>query len=72
MSSFPRVGRLPHAPPPAPLTPAETALYTRDLVESLRKIALGQGQTLLAHLLGLAAVEAKAWADHAHETRPPG
>ena len=45
-----------------PISPQETALYTADLVESLRKIALKQGQTLLAHLLELAAVEAKTLA----------
>ena len=35
-------------------------------------IALGQGQGLLAHLLGLAAVEAKHLGDQAQETPPPG
>ena len=58
--------------PPPPATPAETALYTRDLLESLRKIAQGQGHALLAHLLQLAALEAKAIADQAQETRLPG
>jgi hypothetical protein len=55
------------------LPPAETARYSRDLIESLRKIALQQGHFLLAHLLGLAALEAKALADgdYAHETRLP-
>jgi hypothetical protein len=42
------------------LGPAETALYTKDTLDSLRKIALQQRQVLLAHLLELAAVEAKA------------
>jgi len=57
----------------AKLLPAETARYSRDLIESLRKIALQQGHSLLAHLLGLAALEAKALAegDYAHETRLP-
>ncbi len=55
-------------PPPPPLTPAETARYTRDLLETLRRIALGQGQGLLAHLLGLAAMEAKHLGDQAQET----
>ncbi len=54
--------------PLSPLTPAETAQYTRDLLESLRKIALGQGQGVLAHLLSLAAMEAKHLADQAQET----
>ena len=72
MASYPRAGRPPNGPPPAPLTPAETALYTRDLLESLRKIALGQGQGLLAHLLGLAAMEAKALGAQAQDTPPPG
>jgi hypothetical protein len=47
---------------PEPMTPRETALYTADLIESLRKIALKQDQALLAHLLELAAVEAKSLA----------
>jgi hypothetical protein len=72
MSSYPRAGRTPEGQPQRSLTPAETARYTRDLLESLRKIASGQGQTLLAHLLGLAAVEAKAQGDQAQDTRPPG
>jgi hypothetical protein len=55
------------------LTPVETARYTRDLIESLRKIAGQQGHSLLAHLLELAAIEAKALAegDYAQETRLP-
>jgi hypothetical protein len=53
--------------------PAETAQYTKDTLESLRKIALQQGQVLLAHLLELAVVEAKALAKaQSHETRFPG
>jgi hypothetical protein len=42
------------------MAPADTAQYTYDMLESLRKIALQQGQALLAHLLNLAAMEAKA------------
>jgi hypothetical protein len=72
MSSHPRVGRVLPGLSADPITPAQTARYTGDLLESLRKIALGQGQGLLAHLLGLAAMEAKSLADHAQETRPPG
>ena len=72
MPSYPRAGRPLNAMPPTPLTPAETARYTRDLLETLRKIALGQGQGLLAHLLGLAAMEAKHQGDQAHDTAPPG
>ena len=72
MPSYPRVGRPSNGTPPTPLTPAETARYTRDLLETLRKIALGQSQGLLAHLLGLAAVEAKHLGDQAQETPPPG
>ena len=55
------------------LTPNETARYTRDLIESLRKIASQQGHSLLAHLLELAAIEAKALADgdYAQDTRLP-
>ena len=54
--------------------PAETARYTKDTLESLRKIALQQRQVLLAHLLELAVVEAKALAQaqaQSHETRFP-
>ena len=40
--------------------PAETAQYTKDMLESLKKIAMQQRQLLLAHLLDLAAVEAKS------------
>ncbi|HXC55503.1 MAG TPA: hypothetical protein VNU97_09420 [Rhizomicrobium sp.] len=72
MASYLRAGRTTSGPPPTPLGPAETARYTRDLLESLRKIALGQGQGLLAHLLGLAAMEAKALGDQVQETSPPG
>lgn len=42
------------------LSPLETARYTSDLLESLRKIATRQGQELLAHLLELAHVEARS------------
>ncbi len=72
MASYPRAGRPFNTPPPTPLTAAETARYTRDLLESLRKIALGQGQGLLAHLIGLAAAEAKHQGDQAQDTLPPG
>jgi hypothetical protein len=51
-----------------PTTPADTARYTRDLLESLRKMAAGQGHTLLAHLLTLAALEAGSIADQAQDT----
>ena len=56
----------------ADLTPAETAQYTSDLLESLRKIASRQGQVLLMHLLELAALEARAQAGtQAQDTRLP-
>ena len=51
-----------------PATAADTARYTHDLLESLRKMAAGQGHALLAHLLTLAALEAGAIADQAHDT----
>jgi hypothetical protein len=44
------------------MTPAQTAQYTSDLLESLRKIAFRQGQVLLAHFLEIAAVEARSQA----------
>jgi hypothetical protein len=59
------------AVPPAVLTPHETARYTADMIESLRKIALKQGQLLLAHFLELAALEAKAQASQDQDTRLP-
>jgi len=42
----------------AALSPPETARYTADLLDSLRKIATRQGQGVLAHLLELAQYEA--------------
>lgn len=54
------------------LSPAETAKYTEELLESLRKIAFRQGQALLAHMLELAELEARAQAvPHAQDTRLP-
>ena len=41
------------------ISPLESARYTAEMLETLRKIALGQGQPLLAHLLELAQVEAR-------------
>ena len=54
-----------HIPNTAPLaaasmTPAETARYTCELLESLRKIAARQNQAMLAHLLELARYEAQS------------
>ncbi len=54
--------------PPTPVSPEESARYTREMLESLRKIAISQGQGLLAHLLGLAAMEAKHLGDQAQDT----
>jgi hypothetical protein len=56
-------------PPPQPLGPVETAQYTKEMLESLRKIALQQKQILLAHLLDLAAVEAKALGESQTQTQ---
>jgi hypothetical protein len=42
------------------IKPGESARYTYEMLESLRKIAIGQRQAMLAHLLNLAAMEAKA------------
>ena len=42
------------------MTPAETARYTCELLDSLRKIAARQGQGMLAHLLELARFEAQS------------
>ena len=41
------------------ISPAESARYTVDMLESLRKIAIQQGQPVLAHLLELAQSEAR-------------
>ena len=46
-------------PPGKTISPAESARYTVDMLESLRKIAAGQGQGVLAHLLELAQAEAR-------------
>ena len=46
--------------PSKPLGPLETARYTAEMLDSLRGIALKNNQNLLAHLLSLACVEAKA------------
>jgi len=59
-------------PPMPPASPAETARYTRDLLESLRKMAAAQGQGVLAHLLELAGFEAQSLAATAPTTRTPG
>ena len=57
----------------SPLKPHETARYTKEMLESLRKIALQQDQRLLAHMLELAALEAKNHCDpDDHETLLPG
>jgi hypothetical protein len=53
---------------PASLSPPETARYTSDLLESLRKIAVRQGHGMLAHLLELAQYEAHSLAA---KTRTP-
>lgn len=55
----------------AGFSPAESARYTLEMLESLRRIAVKQHQSLLAHLLGLAAMEAKTQAE-AQETSLPG
>lgn len=52
-------GITPPRPPAGPISPAESARYTADMLEVLRKIAAGQGQGVLAHLLELAQAEAR-------------
>ena len=56
--------------PPQGISPAETARYTSDLLENLRKMAVGQGQDILAHLLELARFEAKSLAKAEAEKEP--
>ena len=54
---------LPGRNPPSTMGPKETAAYTKEMLDSLTRIALQQNQHLLAHLLELAALEAKAQAE---------
>ncbi len=62
----------PPDPPPGPISPADTARYTADLLDSLRKMAMKQEQVLLAHFLELALVEARAQANRQdQDTRLP-
>ena len=68
MASNARGGRFLSGDPPDPISPSESARYTREMLESLRKIAMSQEQSLLAHLLGLAAAEALFQADQAQDT----
>ncbi len=58
----PKHGFDPQPAPPKAISAPESARYTSDMLESLRKIASGQGHELLAHLLDLARVEAKSLA----------
>jgi hypothetical protein len=44
------------------ISPNDSARYTRDLLSQLKAIADEQGQTILAHLLTLASLEADALA----------
>jgi uncharacterized protein (DUF2141 family) len=63
---------LAHQTPALSPTPAQTAKYTVELIETLRKIASQQGQILLAHFLEIAAFEARAQAStQAQDTRLP-
>jgi hypothetical protein len=50
----------PASPVMAGMSPVETARYTAELLASLRKIAVRQGQGMLAHLLELARYEAQS------------
>lgn len=47
---------------PLDISPAESAEYTKDMLTQLKAMAEKQGQTILAHLLALAALEADALA----------
>ena len=50
----------PAVPPPGKaISPGESARYTAEMLETLRKIAVQQGQPVLAHLLELAQAEAR-------------
>lgn len=51
----------------------ESVDYTRDILISLQKMASVQKHTLLAHLLSLAAEEARMLKnDYRQDTLPPG
>ena len=52
-------GFVPPGGPETPFSPIESARYTADMLESLRKMAARQGQPILAHLLELAQAEAR-------------
>jgi len=52
-------GPTPPGPAGGPITPVDTALYTIDMLESLRRMADRQGHGILAHLLELAQAEAR-------------
>ncbi|HWD28221.1 MAG TPA: hypothetical protein VG387_13705 [Rhizomicrobium sp.] len=68
MPAYARGDRFPPGPPPPPVTPSESARYTGEMLESLKKIAIKQNHGLLAHLLSLAAMEARYLGDQAQET----
>ena len=51
-----------HRLPVGTISPAESARYTREMLSQLKAIADEQGQTVLAHLLALASLEAGALA----------
>ncbi len=55
------------------ISPSESASYTRDMLIQMRKMAQQQHQTVLAHLLSLAAEEARALKNnYKQDTLPPG
>jgi hypothetical protein len=60
---MPALQQKPHFKPSEPaealISPLESARYTTDLLENLRKMATGQGHVVLAHLLELAQMEAR-------------
>ncbi len=47
-----------------PISALDSTRYTADMLEILRKIASGQGQPVLAHLLELAQAETKLLIRH--------
>ena len=60
MAAPPQNPRFPGSQPPAtPISAVDSARYTLDMLENLRKIATRHGQTVLAHLLELAQAEAR-------------
>ena len=68
---MPQAEKSPSVPPVnVNMSPADTARYTGEMLECLRKMAASQGQGVLAHLLELARYEAHTVARSLTTTTP--